>query len=269
MTMDLKEYCRGVKGIIFDYGGTIDSHGDHWSEVIFKAWKAVLGEGVDRNLFRDAYVEGERAMARERVIMPEDDFRTTLYKKILVELDYYLEHADESEDEDRIYMVDDLEMLDSRVDILSAIEEDREGLASDIADECDAMARESIEEARPVLGALKEKYPLVLVSNFYGNVESVLRAYNLKDYFDSIVESAVVGVRKPDPAIFALGVEALGMAPEEVAVIGDTFRKDIEPALKTGCRAIWLKGKGWSEAEDAQEYPYTIKNLESLRECLL
>ena len=29
-----------IKGIIFDYGGTIDSRGDHWSEVIWKAYPA-------------------------------------------------------------------------------------------------------------------------------------------------------------------------------------------------------------------------------------
>ena len=266
--MDLKEYCNGVKGIIFDYGGTIDSRGDHWSEVILRAWQAVLGEGVDRRLFRDAYVEGERAMARERIIMPDDDFRTTLYKKILVELRYYLEHS-EDEDEDAVYMVEDLEMLDAKMDVAVSIEEDLEGIASDIADECDEMARECIEEARPVLEALKARYPMVLVSNFYGNVESVLRAYDVARFFDSVIESAVVGVRKPDPAIFGLGVEALGMDPEDVIVIGDTYNKDIAPALELGCRAIWIKGKGWNEEEDARKYERTIKNLEELRGCLL
>ena len=66
---------------------------------------------------------------------------------------------------------------------------------------------------------------MVLVSNFYGNVQAVLADFNLLQYFESIIESAVVGVRKPDPQIFRLGVDALGMKPEEVLVVGDSYKK--------------------------------------------
>jgi putative hydrolase of the HAD superfamily len=75
------------------------------------------------------------------------------------------------------------------------------------------------------------------------------------------VESAVVGIRKPDPAIFKLGVDALGLKPEEVLVIGDSYRKDIVPAESLGCRVLWLKGKGWTPEEDAQMHPSIIKKL--------
>ena len=51
---------------------------------------------------------------------------------------------------------------------------------------------------------------------FLENVETVLADFDLRKYFKSIVESAVVGVRKPDPRIFSLGVEALGLQPENV-----------------------------------------------------
>ncbi len=47
----------------------------------------------------------------------------------------------------------------------------------------------------PVLKELSEKYPLVLVSNFYGNVETVLKDFGIDTYFKEIIESAVVGVR--------------------------------------------------------------------------
>lgn len=47
-----------------------------------------------------------------------------------------------------------------------------------------------------VLDTLQPKYKLVLVSNFYGNIETILKDFRL-EYFEQIVESAVVGVRKP------------------------------------------------------------------------
>ena len=82
----------------------------------------------------------------------------------------------------------------------------------------------------------------------------MLEEFGLDKYFKDIVESAVVGIRKPDHRIYLLGVEALGLKPEECVVVGDSFYKDIEPAKKAGCKAVWFKGEGWTE----QQYDETI-----------
>ena len=79
-----------------------------------------------------------------------------------------------------------------------------------------------------------------------------------------VVESAVVGIRKPDPRIFALGVEALGVPAENVLVVGDSYKKDIVPAESIGCQVAWLKGKGWTAEEDAVTHPEIIKKLEEI-----
>ena len=99
------------------------------------------------------------------------------------------------------------------------------------------------------------------MSNFYGNIETVLEDFGVRRFFDAIIESAVLGIRKPDPRIFEHGVKALGLLPEQTLVIGDSYRKDIVPAESLGCQAIWLKGKGWTEEEDAQLHPNTIHKL--------
>ena len=54
-----------------------------------------------------------------------------------------------------------------------------------------------------------------------------------------------MGVRKPDPAIYRLGVDAKGIAAENVLVVGDSFSIDVVPAKAVGCRVAWLKGEGW------------------------
>ena len=120
-----------------------------------------------------------------------------------------------------------------------------------------------------MLDALHARYPMVLVSNFYGNVETVLADFDLLRYFKQIIESAVVGVRKPDPRIFMLGVEALGLQPGEVLVVGDSYKKDIVPAESIGCRVLWLKGKGWTTEEDAVTHPCIIKNLSEVLKAVL
>ena len=79
-----------VKGIIFDYGGTLDTAGEHWSEVIWEAYRqsAVI---VDKAEFREAYVYAERELARERHILPAHDFNDLLQIKMKIELEYLAE----------------------------------------------------------------------------------------------------------------------------------------------------------------------------------
>lgn len=224
-----------IKGIIFDYGGTIDSRGMHWSEVIWAGYQA-CGVEVDKATFREAYVEAERELARVRHILPKDNFHVLLLKKMRIEL--------------------------SRLEAAGKLAAGgMERYAEPVADYCYEAARGAVADARPTLEALWHRYPMVLVSNFYGNVEAVLEDFDLRRYFRAIIESAVVGVRKPDPRIFELGVEALGLKAEEVLVVGDSFKKDIVPAESIGCRTAWLKGKGWTAEEDAVEHPSIIATL--------
>ena len=229
-----------IKGIIFDYGGTLDSRGVHWSEVLWQGYKQA-GVPIDKETFRTAYVEGERALARERIILPQDDFHTLLLKKVALELSFLPDPIDDAT---------------------------RDRWVEEIASYSDNAARACINEARPMLEELHQRYPMMLVSNFYGNIDEVLRAYGIRHLFKGIIESAVVGVRKPNPTLFKLGVDALELEPGEVLVVGDSLRKDIEPAEHLGCQVLWLKGKGWTDEEDAQTHPRTITRVTQVPEWL-
>lgn len=238
-----------IKGIIFDYGGTLDSGGDHWSEVIWKAWRKAMVP-ASKEEFREAYVWAERELAKTRHILPEHNFLDLLRIKMRLELEELTrikERAGENTESFKRHISD---------------------WAEETASECYRSAKSWVEKAKPLLQSLKERYPLVLVSNFYGNVETVLADFGLDRYFDKVIESAVVGVRKPDPAIFALGVEALGLRPEEVLVVGDSLTKDILPAESLGCKTAWLKGKGWTKEEDAKSHPTQIAALTEINKFL-
>lgn len=231
-----------AKGIIFDYGGTLDSRGVHWSEVIWDGYcKAGMEERISKEQFREAYVFAERELARVRHILPNDDFLDLMRKKIAIEAQAVRE-----------------------MEIAMTIEQ-----CEQIATYCDCSARECIEEARPVLEALYDRFPMMLVSNFYGNIDSVLRSYDIRHYFKGIIESAVVGIRKPNPTLFRLGVDALELKSSEVLVIGDSLRKDIEPAESLGCQVLWLKGKGWTSDEDALTHPHTITSIQQILDFTL
>lgn len=232
-----------TKGIILDYGGTIDSRGTHWSEVIWQAYQNA-GINIDKAEFRNSYVTAERELARVRHILPHHNFHDLMLIKMRIELADLISRG----------------LLPASFPL--------QDKAAETALSCYQAARQCIDEARPTLDWLHQRYPMVLVSNFYGNVESVLQDFSLRHYFRQIIESAVVGVRKPDPRIFALGVQALGMQPDQVLVIGDSFRKDIQPALTLGCRVLWLKGKGWTAEEDAITHPSMITSLSQIPQRL-
>ena len=136
-----------------------------------------------------------------------------------------------------------------------------------LADDLYERTVEQTSKSRKVLQALKDRgLPLVLVSNFYGNMSVVLREFGFDGLFLQVIESAVVGIRKPDPRIFLLGVEALGLKPEEVTVVGDSLDKDIIPAQETGCQTVWLRGEGWNPGPHKRDCPHceTIDSLDEL-----
>lgn len=230
---------EGIKGIIFDYGGTIDTRGDHWSHILEKGWHTA-GINAPLDVFRHCYATAERTLARQRIVLPQDNFHTLLLKKARLQLQF----------------------LQQTHPALCPTNPPQ--AATTIAAYCNGYAAGCITRALPVLQALARQYPMVLVSNFYGNVDQVLRSYSLRHLFQGIIESAVVGVRKPDPRIFALGVTALGLEPHQVLVVGDSLKKDILPARSLGCRTAWIKGRGWTPDEDLHSDPAQIPSLAAL-----
>jgi putative hydrolase of the HAD superfamily len=204
------------KGYIFDYGGTLDTGGQHWGMVLWHAFERHQVP-VSESQFRDAYVYAERTLGRNKIIQPTDTFLQTLTKKVQLELTYL----------------------------------NNESYTDAIVSDVYERTKSQTALSRRVLMQMKAS-PMVLVSNFYGNISVVLQEFGLDGIFAEVIESAVVGIRKPDPQIFLLGVDALGMKPEEVTVVGDSLEKDIIPAKRAGCHTVWLKGEGWTNAQDGE-----------------
>lgn len=227
-----------IKGIIFDYGGTLDTGGDHWSHVIRDGWNHA-GVAANDALFREAYVYGERELERTLHILPHHNFGDLLDIKMQIELQYLAEngHFPPAQVEEK---------------------------AKEIAAYCYGVAKANVSKSKEVLEQLAKKYPLVLVSNFYGNIEAVLEDFGILECFKKVIESAKVGVRKPDAKIFELGVKALGMKPEEVLVVGDSIKNDIDPAKSIGCQTLLIEGKGW----DSSPVKYDGKAIKELDEML-
>lgn len=109
-------------------------------------------------------------------------------------------------------------------------------------------------EALPVLYALRARgYRLGLVSNAAddANTQTLVDKLGARDCFDVILSSAAVGVRKPNPQIFRLALDALQAAPAQAAMIGDTLGADILGARNTGIFSIWVRRRADTPANRA------------------
>ena len=242
--------------MIFDYGGTLDTAGCHWGKMLWHAYERQQVP-VTEQQFRDAYVFGERALARNPIIKPDDTFHRTLSTKIRLEMEHLCMQG-----------------------AWDATETEFKAMHQAVLNDLYAETKRTTAHSADVLRELHKRYPMVLVSNFYGNIACVLREFGLEKFFLDIVESAVVGIRKPDPKIFTLGVEALNnhhlspnthhpspitqhptpIAPQEILVVGDSFYKDILPAQKAGCKTAWFKGEGWTDETFDETIPDLIIN---------
>ena len=199
-----------IKGILIDFGGTIDSDGVHWFDAFSEAYALVAD--IPHDLLWDAYVHTERTLGANPIIKPSDTFCKTLQTKIALQTEYMQSKG----------------LVFTKQDT--------------VLDYCyNKVVRHISSVSKPILEKLHAKYPMVLVTNFYGNMHTVLEEFGLSHLFKDVIESSVVGIRKPDPAIFRLGVERLGLQPSETVMIGDSYEKDILPAQSIGCKTFLLQ----------------------------
>ncbi len=77
-------------------------------------------------------------------------------------------------------------------------------------------------------------YKLAIVSNAEGQVEADAQRIGLAGFFDVIIDSHIVGVAKPDPRIFQIALERLGVVPDEARFAGDIYSIDVEGARAAG-----------------------------------
>ena len=177
-----------IKGIIFDYGGTIDSRGVHWSEVIWDGYQ-VAKVPVTKEQFRDSYVIAERELARVRHIMPNDNFHDLLLKKMRIELQDLANNGHLHSD-------------------------DIEPLAQQVAQYCYDAARSSIEEASMDLGAnrIRTFFEVTLPVLWPGITGGALLSFTLS-IDDVIISYFVNGQTKTYPLRVMESIKS-GVAPD-------------------------------------------------------
>ena len=140
----------------------------------------------------------------------------------------------------------------------------RTGVPADRIETCAATVRAAHAEdhlwtwvqegAADAIARVRELgYRVGVVSNADGRVEELLQRLGLAERVEFVIDSHVVGVAKPDPRIFRMGAERLGLVPEECLYVGDLYSVDVMGARAAGLVPLLLDPFGsfgeWSDVE--------------------
>ncbi|PYF75520.1 YjjG family noncanonical pyrimidine nucleotidase [Pedobacter nutrimenti] len=118
------------------------------------------------------------------------------------------------------------------------------------------------EGSEKVLSYLQKKYSLHIISNgFKESTLTKMEVSGLNPYFTNVIISEVVGVNKPDKAVFEYALEKAGAIKEESIMIGDSIEADIRGAQDFGMKAIFFNPFNKEKPEDVQ---WQITHLEEL-----
>ncbi len=129
--------------------------------------------------------------------------------------------------------------------------------------------RREVPRTRDMLETVKDKgYRIGLVSDVAWGLPSSypqidMRHYRIHEFFDDLVFSTDVGLRKPNPRIFKIALANVGSSPKEALYVGNNLQADIKGALSVGMRAV-LKESNFFTPDDAIVPTATITNWAEL-----
>jgi HAD superfamily hydrolase (TIGR01509 family) len=101
-------------------------------------------------------------------------------------------------------------------------------------------------DSKPLLEKLsRRRTKLGIISNVSSHdvAVDILRKVELLDYFDAVVTSAFVGIRKPDPGIFLYALMQFKLQPREAVIVGDSERHDVWGGTITGMKTVLVSKK--------------------------
>ncbi len=233
------KFLTSLQGILFDLGGTLDGDGEHWLNRFYLLYQEAL-PGVSWDALKDAFYRAE-------TICQQDSRVRGLGLEALVAFHVSQQWV-----------------------ALGITDPEGEGrLAQKFLYSC----RQKLSRNAVVLSRLAERFRLGVVTNGYGNAEIILEEAGIRPYLMAVVDSKVVGLRKPDPAIFTLALDCLGVAPEAAALVGDSYQQDIRPANELGLTTVWLRNDAMSAPLPPDFSPtaadYQIKALPDLEALVL
>ena len=148
---------------------------------------------------------------------------------------------------------------------------DAPGLAASIASD---YASRKDEAMAPLDGAIEtvrwfreSGCRMALLTNGSAEAQSAkIERFGLAAYFDTILIEGEVGYGKPDPRIYDLALDRLGVAADAAWMVGDNLDWDVAGPQRRGIRGVWVDRKGTGLPDGHPVRPHRIvRALSELR----
>ncbi len=221
-----------MKSLLFDYGGTLDADGTTWLERFHLIYEEA-GLNIPRNRFDRAFYDSDDNLHVRHALKGLDLAQTV-----------------------RLQVEDVIKALGIHAEA---------GLIEPIVSRFVADCRGQFNRLTPVLERLSKRYRLGIVSNFYGNLDGILAAEGLRPLFCVVADSGVLGVTKPEAAIFLHAAKSVEASPADCVMIGDSVTRDMKGAAGVGMkRALVVAG---STVPDVGQ-DWTIRSVVELEAVL-
>jgi putative hydrolase of the HAD superfamily len=198
-----------LRAVLFDMGGTLDGDGEHWLDRFVRLY-AGAGVVLSRDVIRKGFDHAERRAAAEAVRVSAG-----LGQFVRQHLAWQAE----------CHTAGDARLLEP------------------IAEQFISLVRAAAKRSVPVLAELRRRGLLLgVVSNGCGNVQTLCDEFGFSPFLDCVIDSHWAGIAKPDPAIFRLALDRLGVSAASTLMVGDSYDRDIVPAHRIGLHTAWLAG---------------------------
>lgn len=245
-----------IKGAVFDLGSTLIRFTGNWEQVIEDGFRLMIesltesGLELDAESFNEAFQRAWRSNFSQREIDHIERPMTELLEQVLAEQGY-------SFASNHIVEI----AIERMFSTSETFWHPMPGVHSVLQEIAQAGLRQAI----------------VSNASDSSNVHRLVDSANLRSYFDPIVISADQRVRKPEVGIFDPVLNAWGIDPRNLVMIGDSLAADIEGARRVGMFSIWvtaeadtpenqaLRGKITPDAiaEELVDVPELIRQLHS------
>ena len=218
-----------IQAILFDFGGTLDGNGLHWRE---RAYRFIQSKFP--HVCREEFDRADRASV-EKFVASGDGRKYNLRQTA-----------------DAIFtgIYEGLELNPRIRDVF-------------LHDFC-RDAERWLHHNRQWLAPLRTDYRLGVISNNFGNTKGWCDDYALSPLLDVIVDSTVVGIKKPDGGIFRAALSELNVPADEAIYVGDTYLDDMVGAKSVGMWTAWLVGDQPETCQESSAADFRLKRIEEL-----
>jgi len=225
---------NNCKGILLDFGGTLDSDGEHWLDRFYALYETA-SLGVPQPEIKRAFYAADGLLCNDPSV-------TEMGLRPLMEYHVRLQFK-----------------------ALNIVDPER---ANQMVDAFCTQTEGYLRRNAQILERLTRRYRLGVVSNFYGNVARLCEEAGFSASLEVILDSTRLGIGKPNPEIFRIALNRLGLSPEETLFVGDSYDRDMMPARKIGMKTVWLKGPNPRIPPHAAPPDATLSSLTGLEALL-